>query len=306
MEEGAERFRPFFGVVFGLLESSRSGLANPLVVGSLVLGFVALPAFVFVEGRSREPMVPLELFRSRDFTGANVFTLLFYFSLGGTLFLPFNLICVQGYSATAAGAAIVPALLLVSLLSRYAGGLADCYGARLPLVVGPMIAGIGFALFAVPRVESWSYWTSFFPAAVVLGVGLAAQAPAVTMVALNSVDARRSGLASAINNAFSQTAGLLAVAVLGVIMFISFSGSLDARLDALDLPPEARQHLEGEKIKLGAAEVPEGLAAAPWSGPSMRRSSRAKERDEENAYEEAREDTQEYVLVGLIDLCGDC
>src|SRR5215212_499048 len=168
MEEGAERFRPFFGVVFGLLESSRSGLANPLVVGSLVLGFVALPAFVFVEGRSREPMVPLELFRSRDFTGANVFTLLFYFSLGGTLFLPFNLICVQGYSATAAGAAIVPALLLVSLLSRYAGGLADCYGARLPLVVGPMIAGIGFALFAVPGVESWSYWTSFFPV-VVLG-----------------------------------------------------------------------------------------------------------------------------------------
>src|SRR5215212_6095809 len=262
MEEGAERFRPFFGVVFGLLESSRSGLANPLVVGSLVLGFVALPAFVFVEGRSREPMVPLELFRSRDFTGANVFTLLFYFSLGGTLFLPFNLICVQGYSATAAGAAIVPALLLVSLLSRYAGGLADCYGARLPLVVGPMIAGIGFALFAVPRVESWSYWTSFFPAAVVLGVGLAAQAPAVTMVALNSVDARHEGLASAINNAFSQTAGLLAVAVLGVIMFISFSGSLDARLADLNLPSEAKQQLEGEKIQLGAAQAPQGLDAA--------------------------------------------
>ena len=251
------------GVVFGLLESSKSGLADPLVVGSLVLGVAALAAFVVVEGRSREPMVPLELFRSRDFTGANVFTLLFYFSLVGTMFfLPFNLIWVQGYSATAAGAAIVPALLLVSLLSRYAGGLADRYGARLPLVVGPAIAGIGFALFAVPGVESGSYWTSFFPAAVVLGIGLAAQAPAVTTVALNSVDASRAGLASAINNAFSQTAGLLAVAVLGVIMFVSFGSSLDDRLAALDLPPEARQQLEEGKVKLGAAQAPEGLGAA--------------------------------------------
>jgi EmrB/QacA subfamily drug resistance transporter len=252
------------GVILGLLESSKRGLGDPLVVGSLFLGFAALAAFVFVEGRAREPMVPLELFRSRNFTGANVFTLLFYFSLGGTLFfLPFNLIWVHGYSATAAGAAIVPAILLVSLLSRYAGSLADRYGARLTLVIGPAIAGIGFALFAVPGVESGSYWTSFFPAAVVLGVGLAAQAPAVTIVALNSVDAGRSGLASAINNAFSQTAALLAVAVLGVLMFAVFSGSLDGRLETLDLPAEARQQLEEEKIKLGAAEVPEGLDAAP-------------------------------------------
>jgi EmrB/QacA subfamily drug resistance transporter len=252
------------GVVFGLLESSKSGLGDPLVVGSLVLGVVALATFVVVEGRVREPMVPLELFRSRDFAGANVFTLLFYFSLGGMLFfLPFNLIWVHGYSATAAGAAIVPAILLVVLLSRYAGGLADRYGARLLLVIGPVIAAIGFALFAVPGVEGGSYWTTFFPAAVVLGVGMAAQASAVTTVALGSVDARRSGLASAINNAFSQTAALLAVAVLGVLMFAVFGGSLDARLDVLDLPPEARQQLEREKIKLGAAEVPEGLDAAP-------------------------------------------
>jgi EmrB/QacA subfamily drug resistance transporter len=251
------------GVVLGLLESSRTGLGDPLVVGSLVLGVVALGALVVVEGRVREPMLPLELFRSRDFTGANVFTLLFYFALGGTLFfLPFNLIWVHGYSATTAGAAIVPAILLVCLLSRYVGGLADRYGARLPLVIGPAIAGVGFALFAVPGVEAGSYWTSFFPAAVVLGVGLAAQAPAVTTVALNSVDERRSGLASAINNAFSHTAALLAIAVLGVLMFAAFSGSLDARLDALDLPDAARQQLAEEKIKLGAAEVPEGLEAS--------------------------------------------
>ena len=250
------------GVVFGLLESSRLGLGAPLVLGSLAVGTVALVAFVVAEGHAREPMMPLNLFRSRNFAGANAFTLLLYFALGGTLFfLPFNLIWVQGYSATAAGAAIVPAIVLMFLLSRYTGGLTDRFGARFPLVVGPAIAAVGFVLFAVPGVQSGSYWTTFFPAAVALGIGLTILVPAVTTAALNSVDVRHSGVASAINNAFSRTAGLLAVAILGVLMFTTFSASLDDRLATLELPPEARQQLEQEKIKLGAAEVPESTDA---------------------------------------------
>jgi EmrB/QacA subfamily drug resistance transporter len=251
------------GVVFGLLESSRSGLEDPRVIGALTVGAVALAAFLVVEDRGREPMMPLSLFRSRNFSAANAFTLLLYFALVGTLFfLPFDLIWVHGYSATVAGAAIVPTFVLMAFLSRYSGGLTDRYGARLPLVLGPTIAAVGFALFAVPGAQSGSYWNTFFPAAVVLGVGLSIVVPALTTVALNSVDARHEGLASAINNAFSQTAGLLAIAVLGVIMFISFDGSLDARLAALNLPPEARQQLEQEKVKLGGAQAPEGLDAA--------------------------------------------
>jgi EmrB/QacA subfamily drug resistance transporter len=251
------------GVVFGLLESSRSGLEDPRVIGALTVGAVALAAFLVVEDRGREPMMPLSLFRSRNFSAANAFTLLLYFALVGTLFfLPFDLIWVHGYSATVAGAAIVPTFVLMAFLSRYSGGLTDRYGARLPLVLGPTIAAVGFALFAVPGAQSGSYWNAFFPAAVVLGVGLSIVVPALTTVALNSVDARHEGLASAINNAFSQTAGLLAIAVLGVIMFISFDGSLDARLAALNLPPEARQQLEQEKVKLGGAQAPEGLDAA--------------------------------------------
>jgi MFS family permease len=208
--------------------------------------------------------VPLDLFRSRNFAGANAITLLLYFALVGTMFfLPFDLVWVQGYSATAAGAAIVPAILLMSLLSRYTGGLTDRYGPRLPLVLGPAIAAVGFLLFAVPGVQGGSYWTTFFPAAVVLGIGLSILVPAVTTVALNSVDARHTGLASAINNAFSQVAGLLAVAVLGVLMFAAFGANLDDRLETLELSPEARQQLEAEKVKLGAAEAPEGL------GPSV-------------------------------------
>jgi EmrB/QacA subfamily drug resistance transporter len=250
------------GAVFGLLESSRVGLNDPLVVGSLIVGVFALGAFLVVEARSPEPMMPLSLFRSRNFAGANAFTLLFYFALAGTLFfLPLNLVQVQGYSATAAGAAIVPAILVLSLLSHYTGSLADRYGAKFPLVLGPTIAAVGFAMFALPGVKSGSYWITFFPAAVVLGVGLSLQAPAVTTVALNSVKASHSGLASAINNAFSQTAGLLAIAVLGVLMFATFDANLDDSLATLELSPGARQQLEEEKIKLGAAEAPEGLDA---------------------------------------------
>lgn len=251
------------GLVFGLLESSRAGLGDPLVVFALVVGVSSLVLFVVVEGRLREPMVPLSLFRVRNFAGANVFTLLLYFALAGTLFfLPFNLIQAQDYSATAAGAAVVPVVVIMFLLSRYTGGLAERFGPRLPLVAGPLVSAAGFVLFAVPGLGG-SYWTTFFPAAVVLGVGLAVLVPAVTTVALDSVDTRHSGLASAINNSFSQIAGLLAVAVLGVIMFASFGTSLDDRLTDLDLPPGARQQLEREKLELGAAEAPENLDAEP-------------------------------------------
>jgi MFS family permease len=212
-------------------------------------------------------MMPLSLFRSRNFTVANIFMLLLYFALIGTLFfLPFDLIWVQGYSATTAGVAIVPTFLLMPFLSRYTGALTDRFGARLPLAVGSAITALGFALFVVPGVESGSYLATFFPATVILGLGLSILVPELSTVALNSVDVRHEGLASAINNAFSQTAGLLAVAVLGVVMFICFDGSLDARLVHLNLPPAAEQQLEEQKVTLGAAQAPEALDAATPAG----------------------------------------
>ena len=247
------------GVVYGLIESSNRGLGDPLVLGALALGVVVLVAFVFVKKRSREPMMPLSLFKSRNFSGANLLTLLLYAGLGGSLyFLPFLLIQVHGYSATAAGSAFLPFIIITFIMSRWAGGLVTRYGAKLPLVIGPSIAALGFLLFALPGTEG-SYWTTFFPAVAVQGLGMSLVIAPLTTTALNSVEGRHSGLASGVNNAVSRTAGLLSIAVLGIFVFAAFSSGLDSRTEGLGLTAEQQVALDSEKVDLGGAEAPEGI-----------------------------------------------
>jgi EmrB/QacA subfamily drug resistance transporter len=248
------------GVVFGLIESQNRGFGDPLVLVSLALGALALATFVLVESRIHEPMMPLTLFRSRNFSGANLLTLFLYAGLGGSLyFFPFVLIQVHGYSATAAGSAFLPFVIITFVLSRWAGGLVSRYGAKLPLVIGPTITAVGFLLFALPGTEG-SYWTTFFPAVTVMGLGMSLVIAPLTTTAMTSVSSRHSGLASGVNNAVSRTATLLAIPVLGIFVFVVFSASLDARVAALDLPPEAQQQLGAQKGNLGAAQVPKGLS----------------------------------------------
>lgn len=234
------------------------------MAGSLAGGILLLAIFIRHEARTAAPMLPLHLFRSRPFIGANAMTFLLYFALGGALFfLPFNLIRIQGYSATFAGAAFLPFTMIMGVLSRWSGGLIDRYGARGPLMAGPVITAVGFVLLARPGVGG-SYWATFFPGMAVLGLGMAVSVAPLTTTVMGAVPDRFAGAASGINNAVARLAGMLAVAILGAVAVWVFGRELDRRLATLQVPGDVRQVLIREASKLAEARLP------PAVGPELR------------------------------------
>ncbi|HEY4304950.1 MAG TPA: MFS transporter [Gemmatimonadaceae bacterium] len=241
------------GVVLGLLEWPPLGATHPLVLGSLAIGVIALVLLPVIESHRDDPMLPLGPFKSRAFSLANVLTLFLYGALGLMMFLlPMNLIQVQGFTPTAAGAALVPFAVIMFALSRWSGGLVERVGSRLPLTVGPAVTAVGFFLLARSGVGH-SYWSAFFPGIVVMGVGMTITVAPLTTTVMGAVDQRHAGVASGVNNAVSRIAGLLAIAVFGVVLTNRFESGLQPTLQKLD--PSARAQLQTEIPKLAGAKV---------------------------------------------------
>jgi EmrB/QacA subfamily drug resistance transporter len=232
-------------IVYALLENQLRLLAA---------GVAILVAFIVVEAKRPAPMMPLALFRQRTFTGTNLLTLFLYAGLGGVLFfVPFNLIQVQGYGPAEAGASILPFVLLVSAMSRWAGSLTARWGARPLLILGPLVATGGFALLAVPTIGG-SYWSTFFPGIAVLGCGMGITVAPLTTAVMGSVEVQHAGVASGVSNAVARAAGLLAIAALGLVVIARFDRVLDTKLATMSLSDAAARTVAMQRGRLVGAD----------------------------------------------------
>jgi EmrB/QacA subfamily drug resistance transporter len=251
-----------FGLSYGLMEAPASGWHHWYTAGSLVAGVILLIIFGLWERRMRnsEPLVPLQIFKSKLVLGANLVTLFVYFSLYGLLFfLTLNLQQVQGYSPLVAGLASLPPILIITFLTGPAGGLSDRIGPRLQMILGPALVAVGMAYLSVAGVHA-NYWITFFPGQVLFGVGMCLLIAPLTKSAL-SVPSHYSGAASGVNNAVSRIAAMMAIAVLGAVMLSLFTGSLNKNVAASSLPlsAEQRQQITAQSSKLGGIEIPQSF-----------------------------------------------
>jgi EmrB/QacA subfamily drug resistance transporter len=245
-------------LIYTLVTPAALWLRVLLFIGALVLGAV----FIWREWRCEAPMLPLDLFRSRAFSGANLMTLLLYCALNGALyFLPFNLIQVQGYSAVQAGAAFLPFSLILGFGSTFAGGLIRKFNPRLILTIGPLVAALGFAALALPG-NAASFIAGFLPGIVLIGVGMTLSVAPLTTVVMGSVGGEEAGVASGVNNTAARLAGVLAVAVLTAVAVGQFAGALDKHLQQAGVPPELVEKLDRQASQLAELKAPADVTGA--------------------------------------------
>ena len=245
-------------LVYGLIASSTLGWGHPRVLAALIAGALLLGAFVVTERASPAPMLPLELFRSRSFSGINLQTLLLYGALGGAFFfLPFVLIQARGFSATAAGAAYLPFTIVLGVLSRWSGKLLDRFGARWPLIVGPALTAVGFVLLA----DAVSYRATL-GAMTALGFGMVITVAPLTTAVINAVPAHRTGVASGINNAVASLGSLLLIAILGGVALNAFDRTLDERLAQVAAPAAVRSAVAAARGGFVMPALPASLGEA--------------------------------------------
>jgi EmrB/QacA subfamily drug resistance transporter len=273
-EHGADSKIDFLGAIaialglalltFGFLRTSHFDFKNIQVLISLIAGLIFLIAFIIIEKRSKNPMMPLQLFSNSKFSGANLLTFFLYAGLGGgMLFLSLNLIQVQGYSQLQSGLSFLPFTILMVAVARPAGGLADKYGPRIFLITGPAISGIGLLLLSFVQQTNGpsEYWATYFPGILVFGLGMSFTVAPLTATVMGTVETHFSGTASGINNAVTRISNVFANAVFGALAILFFSAALQTELNNLSLTPTEKQLILNEAVNLGNAQVPSAVSS---------------------------------------------
>ncbi|SEW51728.1 MFS transporter [Chitinophaga arvensicola] len=252
-------------LTFGFLRMPSLGFRHWQVWGSVVGGVVLLLVFISVEQKSPHPMLPVKLFRNLTFSGTNLLTFFLYAGLGaGMLFLSLNMVQMQGYSQFQSGLTFLPFTVLMISIARGAGSLADKYGPRLFLVVGPCVAGVGLFLLSLVKETrgAGDYWTTFFPGIVGLGLGMSITVAPLTATVMGSVSDHLSGTASGVNNAITRIAGVFANAIFGALAVLFFAGAVQREIAALPLTPIQKETVVAQTVNLGDAVVPADIAPA--------------------------------------------
>jgi MFS family permease len=249
-------------LTFGFLRIPAVGFKSPQVYLTLLGGVILLIVFLVIEKKNKRPMMPLYLFSNPVFTGVNLLTFFLYAGLGaGMLFLSLNLVQVQGYSQLQSGLTFLPFTVLMITIARFAGTLADKYGPRLLLIIGPATAGAGLLLLSFIKQTAGpaEYWTTFFPGIIVFGLGMSFTVAPLTATVMTSVSDHLSGTASGVNNALTRIANVFANAIFGALAVLLFAGALQDKLQSIHLDIRIKQAVVKEAANLGNAKVPKGV-----------------------------------------------
>jgi EmrB/QacA subfamily drug resistance transporter len=252
----------FAAIIFALSFAPDLGWSNPRVIVPLTIGGLLLAAFLWSQGARANAMMPLSLFRIPRFLAANLLTFLLYGALGGGLYVvPFYLIQVRHYAPAEAGAVFLPLVAIMFFFSARVGAMAERFGERWLLAGGAICAGVGFLLFAALSAEG-TYWRSLLPGVLLLGVGLTLAVAPLTTAVMSSVPQEKTGIASAVNNALSRLAGLVAVSVLVFVLAHGFSSRLGYELEHSNVPEAAQQQMIAQQARLHDTPIPGGLTQA--------------------------------------------
>jgi EmrB/QacA subfamily drug resistance transporter len=249
-------------LTFGFLRVPAAGLNNWQVYTTLGVGLLLLAAFIFIESKSKHPMMPLKLFTNMTFTGVNLLTFFLYAGLSaGMLFLSLNLVQAQGYSQLQSGLTFLPFTILMISMARFAGGLADKHGPRLLLIGGPAAAGAGLLILSFVKQTNGpgDYWTTFFPGVIVFGAGMSFTVAPLTAAVMGSVSDHFSGTASGVNNALTRISNVFANAILGALAVLFFTGSLQHQIQHSQLNSKQKQVVMAQAANLGDAKVTTGF-----------------------------------------------